>query len=149
MQKISRMVRSGRHVEGRVASALAAAMGIAALAVCSQAAYAFATAQAKPQINVEAERSPQGARLTFKGKGWTTNGRVKITGSRAPGAGSAQDFGMFSADSVGNLSGRKVAACTSNSTDEGSSEQVTITAADSATGAKATTKVSGAAWVCQ
>ncbi len=149
MQQFLRISRGSRRAEGRVASALAVTMGITALALFSQAAFAFATAQAKPQLSVEAERSPQGARLTFKGKGWTPSGRIKITGTRAPGSATPQDFGMFSADSAGNLNGRKVAPCTSNSTDEGSSEQVTITAADSTSGAKATTKLTGAAWVCQ
>ena len=109
----------------------------------------MSTRQPKPQLNVEAERSPQGARLTFKGKGFAPNARLKLTGTRAPGASGAQDFGMFSADSAGNLNGRKIAACSTNSAEDGSLEQVTITATDSASGAKTTTKVQGGAWVCQ
>ena len=149
MQKASRVSRVSRAVSGRGTSVFALAVVVVALTTSAQVAYAFVKTQAKPQLNVEAERSPQGARLAFKGKGWTANGRVKITGSRAPGAATAQDFGMYSADGTGNLTGQKVVACTTNNMDEGSSEQVTITAADSASGAKATTKVSGAAWVCQ
>ena len=149
MQNFSRATRGGRSAPGRVASAVAAGLIVAALALTSQAAYAFATAQAKPQLNVETERSPQGAKLTFKGKGWTPMGRIKITGTRAPGASAQQDFGMFSADSVGNLNARKVVACSTTSTEDGGNESVTVTAADSATGAKATARVQGGAWVCQ
>ncbi len=145
-------MQDSQRTAGRISRArriLAPALAIAALALSTQAALAFGGVQAKPQLNVEAERSPQGAKLTFKGKGWAPNARVKITGTRAPGSNNLQDFGMFSADSTGNLAGRKVAACSTNSMDDGQNESVTITAADSATGVKITAKVQGGAWVCQ
>ena len=129
---------------------IAPVLAITALALSTTSAIAFAgVAQPKPQLTVETERSPQGARLTFKGKGWAPVARVKITGTRAPGANGTQDFGMFSADSAGNFQTRKVVACSTSNMEDGSNESVTITAADSATGLKVSQKVQGGAWVCQ
>jgi methionine-rich copper-binding protein CopC len=129
---------------------LAPALALAALALTSQAAFATADGgQPKPQLNVEAARTPQGAQLTFKGKNWAPSARIKITGSRAPGSNRTQDFGMYSADSAGTLSGRKLAACSTNNMEDGQNEAVTVTAMDSASGVKATAKVEGGAWVCQ
>ena len=137
--------RSAVHRARRI---VAPALAIVALTLSTQAALALT--QGKPQLNVETERSPQGARLTFKGKGWAPNARIKITGTRAPGASSNQDFGMFSADDKGELNGRKTAGCSTTREEDGQNESVTITAVDSATPAnKATTKVQGGAWVCQ
>jgi hypothetical protein len=121
-------------------------LALAALALSTQAAFATVDgSQPKPQLNVEAERTPQGARLTFKGKNWAPSARIKITGSRAPGSTNVQDFGMPTA---GILNGRKLAACSTNRMEDGQNESVTITAADSATGVKATARVEGGAWVC-
>ncbi len=128
---------------------VAPAMAFAAIALSTTTAFALTHRQNKPQLTVEAERSAQGARLTFKGKGWSANARLKLTGTRAPGASGTQDFGMFSADSSGNLTARKIATCSTSNTEDGSREPVTITATDSATGSKAMTKVQGGAWVCQ
>ena len=74
---------------------------------------------------------------------------VRITGTRAPGSNGTQDFGMFDADSAGNLNGRKVAACSTTNMEDGQNESVTFTAMDSATSGKATARVPGGAWVCQ
>ena len=128
---------------------LAPALAIAALALTTQAAFAVGDTQPKPQLSVEAERSPQGAKLTFKGKGWTPRARIKITGTRAPGSNGTQDFGMFDADIACNLNGRKVAACSTTNMEDGQNESVTFTAMDSATSGKATARVPGGAWVCQ
>ncbi len=134
----------------RIRRALAPVAALAALALTGVSAGAVPLLlQPKPQLAVEAERSPQGARLTFKGKGWMPSARLKLTGTRAPGATGTQDFGMYTADSSGVLQGRKIVACSTSSMEDGSLEQVTITAADSASGAKATAKVQGGAWVCQ
>lgn len=128
---------------------LAPALAIVALTLTAQAALAVSRgAQPKPQLIVEAERSPQGAKLVFKGKGWTPNARIKISASRAPGSTNAQQFGMFSADSAGNLTARKVSACSTENMEDGQNDFVTFTATDSATSAKGTAKVSGGAWVC-
>ncbi len=125
-------------------------LAVAALALSSKTALAFGGAiQAKPQLTVESERSPQGARLTFKGKGWGPSARVKTTVTRAPGASGMQDFGMFSADSTGTFPMRKVVACSTTNMEDGQNEQVTFTAADSATSVKASRKVQDGAWVCQ
>jgi len=133
-----------------VRHAMARMLLMAALALTTTSALALAdVAQPKPQLSVEAERSPQGARLSFKGKGWAPAARIKITGTRAPGANGAQDFGMYSADSSGNLNGRKVVACSTTNMEDGSNEEVSVTAADSASGAKVTQRVQGGAWVCQ
>lgn len=121
---------------------------ILALAVSPTAASAF-TGQPKPQLAVEAERSPQGARITLKGKNWAAGARVKLTATRAPASNKAQDFGMADADSMGVFSVRKVVICTTNSQEDGALETVTFTAADSATGIKSTASVRGGAWVCQ
>ena len=75
---------------------LAPALAIVALTLTAQAALAVSRgAQPKPQLIVEAERSPQGAKLVFKGKGWTPNARIKISASRAPGSTNPQQFAMF------------------------------------------------------
>jgi hypothetical protein len=44
---------------------------------------------------------------------------------------------------------RKVAICTTQNQEDGALETVTFTAADSATGVKATATARGNAWVCQ
>ncbi len=133
-----------------LARAVTSALAVAALVLTASSAMAFAgEGQAKPQLSIEAERSPQGARLTFKGKGWAPSARVKITGTRAPGANGAQDFGTYSADSAGAFSARKVVGCTTNNMEDGQNDQVTVTATDSASGAKVTQRVQGGAWVCQ
>lgn len=127
---------------------LGPALAISALSFAATAASAI-TGQAKPQISVEAERSPQGARINFKGKNWPAAARVKLTATRAPGASKAQDFGMVDADSTGVFTVRKVVQCTTSSQEDGANETVTFTAADSATGVKATASARGGAWVCQ
>ncbi len=120
---------------------------IAALALSAQGAFAWS--DGKPELKVEAERSPQGARLIFKGKGWAPNAKVKITGTRAPGASAAQDFGMFDADTAGMVTGRKVVGCTTPNMEDGQNETVTVTAVDLAVPAsKVTVRVPGGAWVC-
>ena len=75
--------------------------------------------QPKPEIKAEGERSPQGARLLVKGKNWPAKARIKVS------------------------------ECTTPSMDDGSREFVTFTAADSATGTKATSRIGGSPWVCQ
>lgn len=145
------MQDSHRKVSGvmRVRRLLAPAMAVAALVLTAQSAVAVVgTEQPKPELKVEAERSSLGARLTFKGKNWAPNARIKITATRAPGASGMQDFGMIDADSTGQISYRKVAGCSTTRMEDGQNEQVTFTAADSATGVKATAKVQGGAWVC-
>jgi len=124
------------------------AFAFAALALSAQAALAVGDGgQAKPQLKVEAERTPQGARISLSGKGWAPAARIKVTATRAPGSSTPQDFGMFSADSAGVFQGRKVAGCTTNNEDD-AREPVTFTATDSASGTKATSRLDGAAWGC-
>ncbi len=127
---------------------LGPALAITALALTATAASAI-TGQAKPQLSVEAERSPQGARITFKGKNWPAAARVKLTATRAPAATKPQDFGIIDADSSGTFTVRKVAICTTPNQEDGANESVTFTATDSATGVKATATTRGGAWVCQ
>ncbi len=127
---------------------LAPALAISALSLTATAASAI-TGQAKPQLSIESERTPQGARINFKGKNWSAAARVKLTATRAPGTNKAQDFGMVDADSTGAFTMRKVAQCSTTNQDDGQNETVTFTAADSATGVKATATVRGGAWVCQ
>lgn len=127
---------------------LGPALAITALALTATAASAI-TGQAKPQLSVEAERSPQGARITFKGKNWPAAARVKLTATRAPAATKPQDFGIIDADSSGTFTMRKVAICTTPNQEDGANESVTFTATDSATGVKATATTRGGAWVCQ
>ncbi len=124
------------------------ALAVTALALTATAASAI-TGQAKPQLSIEAERSPQGARITFKGKNWPAAARIKLTATRAPASTKPQDFGIIDADSTGTFSVRKVAICTTPNQEDGALETVTFTAADSATGVKATATTRGGAWVCQ
>ena len=127
---------------------LGPAIAAAALALSAQAAFAVDDGnQVKPQLKVEAERAPQGARLTLSGKGWSPVARVKVTATRAPGSTAGQDFGMISADSAGNFQVRKTSGCTTQNVDD-ASQAVTFTAADSSTGTKVSTRVEGAAWLC-
>jgi len=120
---------------------------VAALAITAQAAFAWS--DGKPELKVEAERSPQGAKLLFKGKGWAPGAKVKITGTRAPGSSGAQVFGTFDADTAGMLTARKVMQCTTPNMEDGQNETVTVTAVDLATPAtKITVRVPGDAWVC-
>ena len=127
---------------------MVAAVTIAATSLAAGTAGAVGDGgQDKPQLKVEAERSPQGARLTLNGKGFSPMAQIALTATRAPGSTAPQDFGMVDADSTGKFQLRKVAGCTTNS-DDVAREQVTFTAADSVSGTKVTTKVSGAAWNC-
>lgn len=127
---------------------LGSALAMTALFLTATAASAI-TGQAKPQLSVEAERSPQGARITFKGKNWPAAARVKLTATRAPAATKPQDFGIIDADSSGTFMVRKVAICTTPNQEDGANESVTFTSTDSATGVKATATTRGGAWVCQ
>ena len=88
---------------------LAPVLTITALSFTATIASAF-TGQAKPQLSIEAERSPQGARITFKGKNWPAAARIKLTATRAPASTKPQDFGIIDADSTG-ASMRRTNAC--------------------------------------
>lgn len=123
-------------------------LAIAALSLTATAASAF-PGQPKPQLAIEAERSPQGARINFKGKNWPAAARVKLTATRAPASTKPQDFGIVDADSSGVFAVRKIAICTTPNQEDGALETVTFTATDSATGVKATATTRGGAWVCQ
>ncbi len=154
MLDIQRIARDGAHLRlalGRrvMLGLVVPVMAFTGLGLTATSALAFThLAQPKPQLSVEAERSPQGARLTMKGKGWGASARIKLTGTRAPGANGMQDFGTYSADSLGVLNARKIVGCTANNMDDAQTD-VTVTATDSASGAKATARVQGGAWVCQ
>ena len=124
------------------------ALALASLSIGATMASAF-SGQPKPAIQAEAERTPQGARIIVKGKNWPAKARVKVTGTRAPGAEGTQDFGMIEADDKGVFTLRKTVQCTTNLMDDAQRESVTFTAADSATSVKATSRVEGGAWVCQ
>lgn len=127
---------------------VAPATGLLVLALSASVAGAV-VGQPKPQLSIEASRQPEGARILFKGKNWPAKSRIKITATRAPGSTKPQDFGMFDADDKGEFQVRKVAACSTNNMEDAQNEPVTFTAADSATGVKATQRVEGGAWVCQ
>ncbi len=127
---------------------LAPVLTITALSFTATIASAI-TGQPKPQLSIEAERSPQGARITFKGKNWPAAARIKLSATRAPASTKPQDFGIIDADSTGTFTVRKVAICTTQNQEDGALETVTFTAADSATGVKATATARGNAWVCQ
>jgi len=127
---------------------LAPLLTITALSFTATIASAI-TGQPKPQLSIEAERSPQGARITFKGKNWPAAARIKLSATRAPASTKPQDFGIIDADSTGTFTVRKVAICTTQNQEDGALETVTFTAADSATGIKATATTRGNAWVCQ
>jgi len=127
---------------------LAPLLTITALSFTATIASAI-TGQPKPQLSIEAERSPQGARITFKGKNWPAAARIKLTATRAPASTKPQDFGIIDADSTGTFTVRKVAICTTQNQEDGALETVPFPAADSATGVKATATTRGNAWVCQ
>jgi len=114
----------------------------------STSASAF-VGQPKPAISAEAERTPQGAKITVKGKNWPAKARIKLSGTRAPGSNGAQEFGMVDADDAGVFTFRKTVQCTTSRMDDAERDPVTFTAADSASGVKATMRVDGSAWVCQ
>lgn len=148
MQDFPRSARSKSHSRRFVAPLVAVVMASSAIALSTQAALAITVGrQAKPQMNVEAERGSQTANLFFKGKNWAPNSRIKIVGTRAPGANAPQDFGMYSADASGNVSAAKRVNCTSQREEDGA-ETVTVTASDSATGVKVSVKLLGGAWIC-
>lgn len=127
---------------------LVPALIVSAITASATAAGAF-VGQPKPAVNAEGERTPQGARLTIKGKNWPAGARIKLTGTRAPGANGTQDFGMADASDKGEFTYRKTVQCTTNRMDDAENNPVTVTAADSATGVKATARIDGAPWVCQ
>jgi len=127
---------------------LAPVLTITALSFTATIASAI-TGQPKPQLSIEAERSPQGARITFKGKNWPAAARIKLSATLAPASTKPQDFGIIDADSTGTFTVRKVAICTTQNQEDGALETVTFTAADSATSVKATATTRGNAWVCQ
>lgn len=125
-------------------------VAVAALAMTAQAAVATPNhGQPKPEFKVEAERTAQGAKLLFKGKGWAPSAKIKITGTRAPGTVAPQDFGTFDADSAGMLNARKVVQCSTQTMEDAQNESVEITAYDLATPTvKLKAKVAGGPWVC-
>lgn len=138
--------RTSRAVS-RIRFILAPALAVAAISLAATAS-ATNDAQPKPELKVEAFRSPMGARITLQGKNWPANARIKVTATRAPGTNKAQDFGMISADSTGEFKENATKQCTTDSQDD-ARENVTFTAADSATGVSTTARVDGSSWMCQ
>ena len=122
-----------------------AALTVAAIALTTTSAAAITSFAAS--LNVEAEKTPQGASLSFNGKGFDANATILLTGSRAPGARDKQDFGKTKADDKGNFKYSKVAACTTTKMED-AQDPVTVTATDSATKAAVSRKVESGAWVC-
>ena len=131
-----------------VRRAVMPALALASLSIGASVATAF-TGQPKPAISAEAERTPQGAKITVKGKNWPANAKVKLSGTRAPGTNGTQDFGVVDVDDKGVFTFRKTVQCTTNRMDDAERDPVTFTAEDPAAAVKATSKVDGAAWVCQ
>lgn len=132
---------------GRSRRLFAPALALAGLGLTAQAAFAVEGSRQLPELRIEAERSPQGARVFLRGKNFPANGRIKVMASRAPGTNTPQDFGVVSADSTGSFSFRKTVGCTTNSMED-ARERVQFTAVDSASGAKALARAEGAAWQC-
>lgn len=126
---------------------LVPALATVALTVVASVAQA-GVGQPKPELKIEGERAQEGGRLVIKGKNWPAKAKIKVTATRAPGARNPQDFGVIETDEKGEFTLRKVVQCTTQSMDEGTTESVTFTAADEATGAKVLTKTTGAPWVC-
>ena len=145
MQQVQRSARAVSHVRRLAVSSMA----VVALALTAQAAFAVGGTQPKPQLNVETERSPEGAKPTYNGESGAPVARTKLAGTRPAAGARPQQFGTFSAHSTGALTGRAVAQCSTDNMDVGSAEHVTITATDSATSVKVSTRVQGGAWVCQ
>ena len=75
------------------------------------------------------------------------NATILLTGTRAPGASGAQDFGKTNADSTGVFTHNKTMLCTTDDQQD-AMERVTVTAADSATGTKITFRIDGSSWHC-
>ena len=130
----------------RVRLILAPALAVAAFSLTATA-YATPDAQPKPNLKVEASRTAQGARLIMQGKNFPANARIVLTATRAPGTNGIQKFGTVSADSTGEFKHSTTAQCTTSNMDD-AREQVTFTAADSATGTKVTARVDGSSWMC-
>ena len=130
----------------RIRLVLAPALAVAALSLTATAS-ATTDAQPKPSLKVEANRTAQGAKLVLQGKDFPANARIVITATRAPGSNGLQKFGTVTADSTGVFKHSATSQCTTSSMDD-AREQVTFTAADSASGAKATFKVDGSSWMC-
>lgn len=127
----------------------APALGLVGLSLAATVAAAH-VGQAKPSISAEAERTPQGAKISVRGKNFAAKARVKLTATRAPGTRNPQDFGMIDADDKGEIKFTVVKQCTTNRMEDAELDPVTFTAADSASGVKVTSsKVNGGAWVCQ
>ena len=125
------------------------ALGLVALTLAASVAAAH-VGQPKPSINSESARTPQGAKISVRGKNFAAKARVKLTATRAPGTRNPQDFGMVDVDDKGELKFSVVKQCTTNRMEDAELDPVTFTAADSATGVKVTSsKVNGGAWVCQ
>ncbi|MCA0376069.1 MAG: hypothetical protein LCH84_10430 [Gemmatimonadetes bacterium] len=128
---------------------IAPTLALAGLALATTVAAAH-TGQPKPNVSAEAERTPQGAKITVRGKNWPAKARIKLTATRAPGTRNPQDFGMIDADDKGEVRFSVVKQCTTNRMEDAELDPVTFTATDSATGVKATSaKVNGGGWVCQ
>jgi hypothetical protein len=130
----------------RIRLFFAPALAVAALSLTATAS-ATVDSQPKPSLKVEASRGAQGARLVMQGKNFPANARVVITATRAPGTNGIQKFGTVTADSTGEFKHTATAQCTTSNMDD-AREQVTFTAADSASGTKVTAKVDGSSWMC-
>ena len=130
----------------RVRSILVPALAVFSLGLTATAS-ATSDSQPKPTLKVEASRTAQGARLVLQGRDFPANARVLITATRAPGSNGIQKFGTITADSTGQFKHSTVSQCTTSNMDD-AREAVTFTAADSASGVKATSKVDGSSWMC-
>lgn len=130
----------------RLRAVFAPVMAIAALALAASA-FTSPISQKKPSFKVEASRGSVGALITFQGKNWPAEARIKITATRAPGTNVPMDFGYVTVDAKGEFKHRATSQCTTNNSDV-ASEPVTFTAADSATDVKIAQKVDGSSWMC-
>ncbi len=146
------MTKSARTTTSRAwMIRLVAAPAIAAMAIGFSATAATAVTddltQKKPEISVEAERTPQGAKVSLRGKNWEPNTEVKITGTRAPGSNDPLDLGTAKVNEKGEFRMTKLTQCTTRQVDD-TREGVTITVAAAEGDAKADRKIEGNAWWC-
>jgi hypothetical protein len=97
------------------------------------------------EISASAEPTMQGAKVSIRGKGWPVRTAIALSASAPPGATAELDFGTVQTDAQGEFRATKLSKCTTRTpTDTSTWVHVKAQAGE----ARATTRISAAAWLC-
>jgi hypothetical protein len=98
-----------------------------------------------PTLSVQAEPTPQGAKVSLRGDGWPPSTALRISASPPPGEAKALDLGTATSSASGALRATKLTPCTTRDpVDAKTMLTVTVRAGE----VVADARVAAASWVC-